>query len=115
MRLSLDLGLGSVATLNAGGGGVFGPNLAAPGTFDSSIAPWEQMIGDVTATGGRLRIARASGGLGRARLPLIGLTVGATYRMRLDFFKSTINAAVNVTVSASTTTGSIFSGNILAS
>ncbi len=87
---------------------VAGGELVSNGDFSSGLTGWNQVIGSVTATGGRLRVSRSGGVIGRAVSTAIPCVVGKVYQVTFDFYIGTLgNADWYIGISPTSSTGLI--------
>lgn len=93
------------------GASSYGPERVTNGGFDYDISGWTQTLGTVSWQAGRLRTARGAAQGGRATYALPPLVVGKTYRITCDrsIAGGVSSAGVVVTISSSSTVGSILS------
>jgi len=88
---------------------VLGPELITNGDLSAGLAGWTQVLGTTSVVGGRLRVARSAGVLGRASSAAMTCVVGRAYRVAFDAFLGTVSSVDwYVSISATSSIGNIY-------
>ena len=91
---------------------VRGPELVSNGDFSAGQTGWAQVIGTISVTAGRLRVARGGGNIGRAASAAMTCTIGKSYEVSYIKNKMTSGSSgLIITTSATSTVGAIFIAN----
>lgn len=92
---------------------VRGPELVSNGDFSAGQTGWAQVLGTISVTAGRLRVARGGGGnIGRAASAAMTCTIGKSYEVSYTKNKMTSGSSgLFITISATSGVGAIFEAN----